>query len=109
MRAKLAQLKIELRRRLHDPIPAVGAWLRKVTVGHFRYYGVPTNYASLGTFRYLVVRHWYRSLRRRSQRTATTWAHMVRIAARHLPSPRIYHPWPAAHLLVTTRGRSPVR
>ena len=43
LQAKLGQVKTELRRRLHDPVPEVGSWLRSVVGGHVRYYGVPTN------------------------------------------------------------------
>ena len=37
LQAKLNQVKTELRRRMHDPIPEVGQWLRSVVSGHFRY------------------------------------------------------------------------
>ena len=40
-RAKLEAVKAELRRRLHDPIPEQGAYLRSVVMGHVRYCGVP--------------------------------------------------------------------
>ena len=43
LQAKLSEVKAELRRRVHDPIPAVGTWLRAVVGGHIRYYGVPMN------------------------------------------------------------------
>src|ERR1700730_16743858 len=43
MQAKLSEVKDELRRRMHDPIPEVGQWLRAVVGGHIRYYGVPIN------------------------------------------------------------------
>ena len=42
-RAKLAEIKAELRRRMHLPVPVQGAWLRSVLLGHYRYYGVPLN------------------------------------------------------------------
>jgi group II intron reverse transcriptase/maturase len=42
-RAKLAESKGELRRRMHLPVPVQGAWLRSVLLGHDRYYGVPLN------------------------------------------------------------------
>src|SRR3989454_2566213 len=38
--AKLKAVKAELRRRLHDPLSAVGGYLRSVVMGHVRYYGV---------------------------------------------------------------------
>jgi hypothetical protein len=34
---------------------------------------------------------------------------MKKIADRHLPFPRILHPWPEKWFLVTIQGRSPVR
>src|SRR5262245_45653960 len=48
---KLKAVKTELRRRLRDPIPAVGTWLRAVVGGHIRYDGVPTNGPALQFFR----------------------------------------------------------
>ena len=42
-------MKAELRRRLHDPVPEVGKWLRSVFSGHIHYYGVPMNYAALSS------------------------------------------------------------
>ena len=38
--AKLVAVKAELKRRLHDPIPEQGAYLRSIVLGHNRYYGV---------------------------------------------------------------------
>ena len=39
--AKLQAGKAVLRGRLHDPVPAVGAYLRSVVAGHIRYTGCP--------------------------------------------------------------------
>ena len=39
--AKLQAVKAVLRGRLHDPVPAVGAYLRSVVAGHIRYTGCP--------------------------------------------------------------------
>src|SRR6266481_3580020 len=65
LQAKLNEVKAELRRRMHEPIPEVGRWLRAVVGGHIRYYGVPMNGAALSTFRYQVGRLWHRTLLRR--------------------------------------------
>ena len=43
MRAKLAEIKIELKRRWHHPIPEQGQWLASVLRGHYAYYAVPGN------------------------------------------------------------------
>ena len=93
--AKLRAVKTDLLRRLHLPLPQLGAWLRSVVQGHFRYYGVPTNSGSLTAFRFRLVALWRRVLGRRSHRGRVTWERMRRIAARWLPLPRICHPWPA--------------
>ncbi len=37
MRAKRRSTRVELRRRMHLPIPEQGAWLRSVLTGHFNY------------------------------------------------------------------------
>ena len=94
MRAKLHEVKTELRRRMHSPIPEQGRWLASVLRGHCNYYAVPDNGKALDAFRYQIVRHWLMTLRRRSQRTRMTWARIWRLAERWLPKARIMHPWP---------------
>jgi hypothetical protein len=42
-RAKVREVKETLRRRMHDPIPSQGQWLRQVVTGFFAYHAVPTN------------------------------------------------------------------
>jgi RNA-directed DNA polymerase len=108
MRAKLREVKAELRRRRHLPVPDQGRWLRSVLQGHFNYYAVPDNGEALRAFRNRAIRHWRRSLSRRSQRGRVTWRRMHRIASRWLPPARILHPWPTLRFAATTQGRSPV-
>jgi len=96
MRAKLASVKTEMRKRAHHPIPEQGRWLARVLTGHYRYYAVPDNSRSLRAFRFAVRRLWLRALRRRSQRHRLTWERMARLTDRWLPQPRILHPWPDA-------------
>jgi RNA-directed DNA polymerase len=86
MRATLKSLKDDLRRRMHEPIPAQGKWLAQLVRGYFAYHGVPML--------------WMRTLRRRSQKDSTTWERIERLAADFLPPPRILHPWPEARFLV---------
>jgi Reverse transcriptase (RNA-dependent DNA polymerase) len=47
MRATLREIKEELRRRMHRPIPEQGAWIKQVVRGFFAYHAVPTNGAAL--------------------------------------------------------------
>jgi RNA-directed DNA polymerase len=102
MQAKLNEVKAELRRRMHDPIPEVGKWLRSAVSGHIRYYGVPRNGPALHAFRWQVGRHWHRVLSRRSQKGRVRWARMKRQIARWLPPARIVHPYPSQRLIVHT-------
>jgi RNA-directed DNA polymerase len=102
MQAKLGEVKAELRRRMHDPIPEVGQWLRSVVGGHFRYYGVPMNRPALQTFRSQVGWHWYRTLSRRSQNGRLPLDRMRRLVARWLPPVRSYHPYPLRRMGVVT-------
>ena len=55
MRAKLQEIKEELRRRMHQPIPEQGKWLKQVVTGYFDYHAVPTNSPALHAFRYHVT------------------------------------------------------
>src|SRR4029450_4656083 len=77
-RAKLAEIKVELRKRMHLPVPVQGAWLRSVLLGHYQYYGVPLNGKVLQRFRKDVARMWQRSLSRRSQKGYVIWERMNR-------------------------------
>ena len=108
-RAKLAEIKVELRRRMHLPVPVQGAWLRSVLQGHYQYYGVPLNGKALQRFRKEVARMWQRSLSRRSHKGYVVWERMKRYVDKWLPVARIYHPYPDERFGVMTRGRSPVR
>ena len=94
MRAKLQAIKQELRRRMHQPIPRQGQWLKQVVTGYFNYHAVPTNGRALATFRFRVIDLWMRTLRRRSQKDRTAWERIRRLANDFLPKPRILHPWP---------------
>ncbi len=102
LQAKLNAVKAELRQRLHDPVPEVGAWLRSVVGGHLRYYGVPTNGPALALFRQRVGRLWYRILARRSQTGQMSWDRMQRLIQTWLPPARLYHSYPARGLGVGT-------
>ena len=100
MRGKLTEIKEEMRRRMHQPIPEQGRWLAQVVRGYFAYHAVPTNSATIGAFRHHVVDLWRCSLSRRSQRGGITWQRIKRIAEDWLPKPKILHPWPQQRFAV---------
>jgi RNA-directed DNA polymerase len=107
--AKLKAVKVELRRRLHEPLSAVGAYLGSVVRGHVQYYGVPMNGPSIVAFRQAVGRLWMRAMRRRGQSHHLPWERMTRYIDRWLPPARICHPYPLVRLGVVTQGKSRMR
>jgi group II intron reverse transcriptase/maturase len=101
MRAKLQEIKQQLQRRMHEPVPQTGKWLQSVVQGYFNYHAVPGNLDRLGDFRARVTRFWRRTLRRRGQRRPINWARLHRLAERWLPRPRVLHPYPAQRFAAT--------
>jgi len=102
MRAKLVEVKDQLKRRRHQPVPEQGKWLASVVRGHLAYYAVPGNSHAIRAFREQVTRHWCTALRRRSQRHRLDWKRMNRFATRWLPPARIRHPYPEVRFAART-------
>jgi hypothetical protein len=100
--AKLKKVGEQLRRRMHQSIPEQGAYLRSVLLGHFRYYGVPRNRASITVFRKQVSWRWHQMLKRRSQKHRLPWERMQRLIARWLPLACVCQPHPFVRLGVIT-------
>ncbi len=101
LRAKLQVIKQELQRRMHQPIPVQGEWLKQVIRGYFNYHAVPTNRRALVTFRDEIIRKWRRILSRRSQTGTLTWERMKSLAKDWLPKPKVLHLWPMQRFTVT--------
>ena len=89
LRAKLSEVKHELMQRRHQPIPEQGRWVRSVVQGHLNYYAVPGNHNAIEACCKQITRHWYKALRRRSQRKRLTWGRMTRLAQRWVPPARV--------------------
>lgn len=100
--AKLREVYLELKRRMHDSVPKQGAYLRSVVGGHFRYYGIPMNSPSLSAFRKEVGRLWCKVLRRQSHKHNLIWDRMKRLMNRWLPPARVCHPYPLVRFSVIT-------
>jgi group II intron reverse transcriptase/maturase len=91
---KLKDVRVQLRRRMHQPIRKQHAWLSAMLRGHYAYYGITGNIRSLGCFLRQVQRAWRRVLGRRSQRGRLTWdrfMHLLHVLP--LPHPHIVHRW----------------
>ncbi len=96
MRAKMAQIRIELMKRRHRPIAEVGRWLNRVVQGYLNYHAVPGNLYRLRSMCSEIERAWRHSLMRRSQRPKMPWSRFQRIAKRFMPTTRNAHPHPEA-------------
>jgi len=94
LRLKLHEVKLKLRRRLHDPIPEVGKWIGSVVQGYMNFHAVPGNFASIKAFRTQVARLWLRMLRRRSQRHRMPWERFRHFVDQWFPKCRILHMYP---------------
>jgi len=101
MVAKLKQIKQTLRRRMHEPLDQIGAWLQSVARGFYQYHAVPGNLPTMSTFRERLRRLWRGTLRRRSQRRSDQWERIGTLFARWLPPPRTLHPYPGTRFDAT--------
>ena len=78
------------RRHRHLPVAVQHAALTRRIQGHFNYFGVSGNARRLGLLVDATERHWFKWLRRRSNRTRLTWPRFVALLERYpLPVPRI--------------------
>ena len=101
MRAKVREIKPQLRERMHDPVEQTGKWLKSVVQGYFNYYAVPGNIYSLGAFRERVTRLWRRTLVCRSQKHRPNWDRIHRLVERWIPRPCVLHPYPERRFAAT--------
>ncbi|MCP4966032.1 MAG: group II intron reverse transcriptase/maturase [bacterium] len=109
MIATLRSIKMELRRRMHDPIAKTGAWVEQVLKGYLNYFAVSGNDPSLWWFFNEVRWRWLKTLKRRSQKAFLNWERFTSLTDRYFPPIRVRHPLPCHRFDAKTRGRSPVR
>lgn len=78
------------RRHRHDPVKEQHLALSRKLNGHYNYFGVNGNVASLGKLHYMVTLAWKKWLDRRSQRARMTWQRYRQLLAAYpLPRPRV--------------------
>ena len=102
MRAKLMEIKAQLKRQMHSTVAEIGAWLRSVVRGWLNYHAVPGNSLSLGRF----LTRWaasglafYDGAVRNFVADVGNMA-LGRFATGELPPARILHPYPNERLAV---------
>jgi RNA-directed DNA polymerase len=109
MLKQLQAVKMELRKRMHDPIAKTGAWLNQMLKGYLNYYAVSGNNPSLWWHFNEVRWRWIKSLKRRSQRAFMSWEKFTSTTDHFFPSIRILHPLPCHRFDARTQGTSPAR
>jgi RNA-directed DNA polymerase len=112
MAAKLKDIKAKLRVRMHLRVSGTVKWLQQVVRGYFQYHAVPGNRQSMATFRWEVAHLWYRTLRRRSQRSRLTREGFMDRLGSLLPAIQVLHPYPNERFdgkYPNIQGRSRVR
>jgi hypothetical protein len=94
MAAKLKEIRATLRQRMHNAPATTAKWLVQVVRGYFQYHAIPGNWARLKAFHRDVLRIWFQTLRRRSQRTKLSWDGFREGLGSILPTPTILQPYP---------------
>jgi group II intron reverse transcriptase/maturase len=94
MAAKLKDIRAKLRVRMHERVQGTVSWLQQVVWGYFQYHAIPGNWARMRAFRNDVLRIWFHTLRRRSQRSRLTWERFCERLGSLLPSVQVLQPYP---------------
>ena len=101
MRQKLREIKVELRKRMHQPVYQTGRWLRSVINGYLNYHSVPGNRIAMNAFRADLCKAWVKTLRRRSQKgKAQAWCRYRKLIETWIPSASVRHPYPNQRFVV---------
>jgi group II intron reverse transcriptase/maturase len=73
MRLRLTELNGWISKNRHIPVSALILGLNMKLRGHYQYYGITDNSASIGNYYYKAVRSLFKWLNRRSQKPSYTW------------------------------------
>jgi group II intron reverse transcriptase/maturase len=89
-RRTVARISAWCRQHRHDPLRAQRAALARKLTGHYGYFGIVGNFASLARLRDVITRVWCKWLRRRSQRNRLNWDRFATLLKRFpLPPTRL--------------------
>src|SRR5262249_12502994 len=109
-RRSLASVAQWCREHRHLPITEQWGTLTRKLRGHFAYYGIAGNLASLGRFRYHVTRAWHKWLSRRSGKARIPWERFGEVERRYpLPPARLRGHRQVTQRIHGTRSRMPSR
>ena len=92
LKRALSALSEWCRKHLHLPIQEQHQKLTQKLRGHYGYYGIIGNFASLQRFLEATRRIWRRKLSRRRRGGRMSWAQLLRLEKRYsLPRARVVH------------------
>lgn len=91
LRRAITRVTAWCRGHRHLPVPDQWRYLCSVLRGHYQYYGLTGNIASLKSFRAALRRGWRQWLDRRSQRGRMSWGRFGQLLLRH-PLPAAWLP-----------------
>ena len=100
--AKVHEITLELRRRLHEPIVSQGKWLGAVLRGHYAYYGVPTNIEALDVFRSEFTHRGSSRFGDEASAAASTGGGWIGSRNSGFLVPALFNPWPQQRFAVRT-------
>ena len=106
MRTTIQRVKQQLIKMRHAPLRDTGQWLGRVVRRWFNYYAVPGNLRRLQQFVDEISKLWLQQIRRRSQRSSWTWLRLRPHLRKHLPRPKILHPYPEVRFLDRLEARA---
>jgi RNA-directed DNA polymerase len=94
LRRSLLRISEWCRKHRHDPVDEQCETLNRKLLGHYQYYGRPTNYRGIWRFYRAVRRIWRKWLNRRTRGKTLPWAEYEKLLVRHpLVLPRITRHW----------------
>ena len=94
LKRSVAKVTAWCRLHRHDPVEEQQQALNRQLVGHYQYYGRPTNYHSLWEFFRTTRRTWKYWLNRRNRPHSLNWHIFEQLLERYpLPRPRITRSW----------------
>jgi RNA-directed DNA polymerase len=94
LRRSLLRISEWCQEHRHDPVDKQCEALNRKLLGHYQYYGRPTNHRGLWRFYRAVRRIWRKWLNRRTRGKTLPWPEYAKLLARHpLARPRITRSW----------------
>lgn len=89
-RAKVQEIKIWIRKRMHCKVSETVKQINVKLMGHYRYYGITDNTKGIRQFYEIVVNMLYKILNRRSQKNKYSYQKYYEKVGKNIIKPKIY-------------------